>query len=244
MGLSSRTDECVRPFSRFTKLVMKILLLGFSALKPGFEQLGHEVMTCCTTDETSDIWFSEFPVDVGRILERLSPGWEPDFVLLTDESTEPMFLGLERLDIPLGWYVFDSHLHLHWHQSYAAVFDFVFVAQKSYVPSYEFDNSRQVVRWVPLFCNPNRDRYGRLPKIYDVSFVGTLDAQQKPGRTKFIHALKERTPLFVTSGDYVTVFNRSKIVINECAANEVNFRTFEALACGSFLLTEQVENGF
>ncbi len=223
---------------------MKILLLGFSALKAGFEELGHEVVTCCTTDETSDIWISEFPVDISCVLERLPSGWDPDCILLTDESTEPMFLGLERLDVLLVWYVFDSHLHLHWHKAYAAIFDFVFVAQQSFVSHYEFDANRQVVQWLPLFCNPNRDRYGQLPKIDDVSFVGTLDAQRKPGRTQFINALQERTPLFVTSGEYVSVFNRSKIVLNECAANEVNFRTFEALACGSFLLTEQVENGF
>jgi len=223
---------------------MKILLLGFSALKPGFEQLGHEVVTCCTTDESSDIWFSEFPIDVDRIFERLSPGWEPDFILLTDESTEPMFLGLERLDIPLGWYVFDSHLHLHWHQAYSAVFDFVFVAQKSNVSNYEWDCTRQVVTWLPLFCNPERDRCGTLPKIYDLSFVGSLNSQYKPARNNLLKAIGEHIPIYITSGEYVTVYNRSKVVLNECAANDVNFRIFEALACGSFLLTERVGNGF
>ena len=42
----------------------------------------------------------------------------------------------------------------------------------------------------------------------------------------------------------MSVFNRSKVVLNESAANDVNFRVFEALACGSFLLTEKVGNGF
>ena len=222
---------------------MNILLLGFPVLKSAFVECGHEVLTC-TTDQTGDVWISEFPVAIDEVLNALPQGWQPDLIFLMDESTEPMFLGLEGLDIPLAWYTIDSHLHLHWHKAYAAVFDFVFVAQKDYVPSYEWDASRQVVRWMPLFCNPNRDRFAPLPKMYDLSFVGMVNDRWKPERSQLLQALSERIPIFISSGDYVTVFNRSKVVLNQCAANDVNFRIFEALACGSLLLTEQVGNGF
>ena len=222
---------------------MKILLLGFPVLKSAFVECGHEVLTC-TTNQTGDVWIPEFPVAIDQVLNALPRGWRPDLILLMDESTEPMFLGLEGLDIPLAWYTIDSHLHLHWHKAYAAVFDFVFVAQKDYVPSYEWDRSRQVVRWLPLFCDPRRDRCASLPKMYDLSFVGMVNDRWKPERSRLLEALSARIPIFVSSGDYVTVFNRSKVVLNQCAANDVNFRIFEALACGSLLLTEKVGNGF
>ena len=222
---------------------MNILLLGFPVLKSAFVESGHDVVTC-TTDQTGDVWISEFPVGIDEVLAALPRGWQPDLILLMDESTEPMFLGLEGLDIPLAWYTIDSHLHLHWHKAYAAVFDFVFVAQKDFVPSYEWDRSRQVVRWLPLFCDPRRDRCAPLPKMYDLSFVGMVNDRWKPERSRLLQALSERIPIFVSSGDYVTVFNRSKVVLNQCAANDVNFRIFEALACGSLLLTEKVGNGF
>ena len=222
---------------------MKILLLGFPVLKSAFLECGHDVKTC-TTDQRGDIWIEEFPVSINQVLEALPSQWNPDLVLLMDESTEPMFLGLEHLPIPLAWYTIDSHLHLHWHQLYAAVFDFVFVAQKGYLRSYEYDHHRQIVNWLPLFCNPARDRYFPLPKIYDLSFVGRLNPKWKPERSRFLEQVQARIPLYLSTGEYVSVFNRSKIVLNECAANDVNFRIFEALACGSLLLTERVGNGF
>jgi len=222
---------------------MKILLLGFPVLKNAFLQCGHEVLTC-TTDQCGDIWIDEFPISIDRVFQALPRGWNPDLVFLMDESTEPMFLGLEHLSIPTAWYTIDAHIHLHWHKAYTAVFDFVFVAQKDYVLDYEYDASRQIVQWLPLFSDPERDRHFPLPKIYDVSFVGVINSKWKPERSRLLDAVRERIPLYTTTGEYVSVFNRSKVVLNESAANDVNFRVFEALACGSLLLTEHVGNGF
>ncbi|GJL66515.1 MAG: hypothetical protein NPIRA05_14860 [Nitrospirales bacterium] len=222
---------------------MKILLLGFPILKNAFLQCGHDVLTC-TTDQCGDIWIDEFPVSIDRVLQSLPCGWSPDFVCLMDESSHPMFLGLEHLSLPTAWYTIDAHLHLHWHKDYAAVFDFVFVAQKDYVPDYAYDTSRQIVQWLPLFSDLERDRHCPLPKIYDLSFVGAMNPRWKPGRSRLLEAVRERIPLYTSTGEYVSVFNRSKVVLNESAANDVNFRVFEALACGSLLLTERVGNGF
>ncbi len=222
---------------------MKILLLGWPVLQRAFMQGGHDVVTC-TTDQQGDIWIEAFPVPIEEVLEKLPLQWDPDLIVLMDESTEPMFLGLESLDIPLAWYTIDAHLHLHWHRDYAAVFDFVFVAQRDYLPDYTVDLQRQVVTWLPLFSNPDVDRYAVLDKIYDLSFVGAINFRWKPERSRFLEEVSHRIPLYTTSGEYVSVFNRSKVVLNECAANDVNFRVFEALGCGSFLLTERVGNGF
>ena len=119
----------------------------------------------------------------------------------------------------------------------------MFVAQKSYVPFYERDLTRQSVHWLPLCCDPASDRMTGARKIHEVCFVGTLDPHLNPRRVQLIEELQKYLPLYVTTGDYVPVFNASKIVLNQSVKNDVNYRTFQAMACGSLLLTERVGNG-
>ncbi len=221
---------------------MNILLLGAAVLSSGFRELGHSVVTC-TTDGAGDIAIQEFPTSIQSVLGQLPKNWSPDGILLTDDSTYPMFWDLEEVALPLGWYAIDSHLHHGWHRGYAAVFDCIFVAQRDYVPQYVRDPDRQSVKWLPLCTFPVADAEHHLPKQYDVSFVGNLQSPFNPGRRAFIEAVHARYPLHLASGEFVPIFTQSKMVLNQCVANDVNFRTFEAMACGSLLLMEHVGNG-
>ncbi len=221
---------------------MNILLLGASVLAPGFKELGHGVVTC-TTDGTGNIDVQEFPTSIESVLRHLPQNWNPDCILLTDDSTYPMFWGLEEVELPLGWYAIDSHIHHGWHRAFAAIFDYIFVAQRDYVPNYECDPERQSVKWLPLCTFPFTRTEAPFPNSYDLSFVGKLDSPFNPDRRVFIDAVQAQYPLHVASGEFVSIFTKSKIVLNQCAGNDVNFRTFEAMACGSLLLMEHVGNG-
>ena len=221
---------------------MKILLLGLPALKGGFQELGHDVMTC-TTDNTGDIRLPELPISIERVFQQLPHGWSPDFVLLTDESTHPLFLGLERLEVPVGWYAIDSHIHHRWHQAYATVFDLLFVAQRDYAQSYVRDKSRQTAYWLPLFCPSIRTNKSHTDREYRMSFVGSVNPDLNPIRYKMLEALQQAYPLYVATGNYVPIYTDSKMVLNQCVNDDVNFRTFEAMACGSLLVMERVGNG-
>ena len=221
---------------------MNILLLGSSVLASGFKELGHRVLTC-TTDRTGDVDVQEFPTSIQSVLEKLPSNWNPDCILLTDDSTYAMFWGLEEVELPLGWYAIDSHIHHGWHRAYAAIFDCIFVAQRDYLPMYQRDPERQSVTWLPLCTFPFAQAERRFPKRYDLSFVGKLNSPFNPERRVFIEAIRTRYPLHVASGDFVSIFTKSKMVLNQCAGNDVNFRTFEAMACGSLLLMEHVGNG-
>ena len=221
---------------------MNILLLGLSALKDGFQELGHDVLTC-DTDNTGYVWIHEFPVVIDRLLQQLPEGWAPELVLLTDESTHPLFLGLERLDVPVCWYAIDSHLHHSWHQAYAAVFDIIFVAQRDYTHSYVRDQSRQIASWLPLFCPHVPIFNDAVSRNYDLSFVGSLNPTLNPARYQFLEELQQAYPVNVMTGQYLSVFTQSKMILNQCVDNDVNFRTFEAMACGGLLVMEHVGNG-
>jgi len=221
---------------------MKILLLGNAYWREDFEEFGHEVIAV-GHDASHDIHFRELPVSIHEVMAALPAGWAPDLILLGDDSMYPSFLGLEFMDVPLVWYAIDSHIHLSWHRTYAAAFDIILVAQKDYVASYQCDPVRQVIQWCPLFCDPQHDRYLQSPKRYDLCFVGTLNPRWNPARVRLIEELRTRVPIHVASGDYVQPFNESRVVLNQCAANDVNFRTFQAMSCGSLLLMERVGNG-
>ncbi len=130
-----------------------------------------------------------------------------------------------------------------WHVPYSAAFDCFLVAQKDYLSLFSLDQIRRPVRWFPLFCDPGKDKDLGVERDIPVSFVGTLGGRFNKEREPFLKSFKRECPLLILSGDYVPVFNRSRLVLNQSAAGECNFRMFQAMACGALLLTEDTGNG-
>lgn len=163
----------------------------------------------------------------------------PDLLFITDESLPPLYCGLEKLDIPLVGYLVDSHLHSYWHKYFAHVFDHCFVAQKNHF--LDFSNDSTACTLLPLFA-PD-DLLLNFKRDIEVSFVGTLDAQKNPQRVDFIGRFGTHLPLTVAKGSYQEIFNRSRIILNQSVLDDINFRVFEAMACGGMLLTDAIGNG-
>lgn len=171
--------------------------------------------------------------------------WKPDLIFLGDDSFPITYIGLEKIEIPTVIYAVDSHIH-PWHLYYAHIFDIALFAQKFFIEVDFNFNYHTIKKWFPLYCNPQVHKKLNLKKKYDICFVGTLNPKLNKPRIKLIEALKKRVKNFyIGQGDFVPIFNQSKIVINQLANNDINFRFFEALSCGSFLLSERVVgNGF
>lgn len=222
---------------------MRILHLGNAYFLESFRQLGHDVKWAGYY-RTADIPLTRSLLDARSLLGQLPPRWYPDLIVLGDESTQPLVLGLETLPVPVVWYAIDSHIHANWHIYYAAAFDVIFVAQKDWTPAYHLDGDRQHVSWMPLFCHQSNDRDLGLTREIPLSFIGTLNAARNPDRVNLIQRLQARYPIVVQSGPYHETFNQSMMVLNQSVANDVNFRVFQAMACGALLLTERVGNGF
>ena len=165
--------------------------------------------------------------------------FQPDILFITDESLPPMYSGLEKLQFPVVGYLIDSHLHLDWHRHFANVFDHCFIAQQNYFHDISQNCSRCTL--LPLFASG--DLSENRSRDIDVCFVGTLDAAKNPQRVRFIDAFKQCHPLTVAQGAYKELFNRSRIILNQSVWDDLNFRVFEAMACGGLLLTDSVGNG-
>ncbi len=220
---------------------MKILLLENLCLALAFKELGHDVLTF-STNGGGDIKNSTIPIRIKEVLRGLPKNWNPDLVLLTDDSSFPVILELENVGIPLAWYAIDSHIHLSWHRAYSAVFDFVFVAQKDFVPQYLRDSSRQIVSWLPVFAPFVPPSAPQTLKIHPLCFVGRL-SHLNPGRIHLLRSIQKKFPIHLATGEWVKVFQQSKMILNQCMANDLNFRTFEGIGSGSCLLTERITNG-
>jgi hypothetical protein len=175
--------------------------------------------------------------DLGNYFNYIN--FQPDLLFITDESLPPLYAGLEKLEIPIVGYLIDSHLHIDWHIYFARVFDHCFVAQQNHFN--EICLKCSDCSLLPLFA-PG-DLSLNLSRDIDICFVGTLDATKNPERVRFIDSFKRQYPLTVAQGSYQELFNRSRIILNQSVNDDINFRVFEALACGGMLLTDSVGNG-
>jgi spore maturation protein CgeB len=99
--------------------------------------------------------------------------------------------------------------------------------------------------WLPLACDPEIHRRHEAPKEYDFAFVGNV----VPGpRAELLEVLKSRYPSHFVGNAYLDemarIYSASRIIFNRSVRNDVNMRVFEAAACGSLLVTNDLgENG-
>jgi 2-polyprenyl-3-methyl-5-hydroxy-6-metoxy-1,4-benzoquinol methylase len=141
---------------------------------------------------------------------------------------------------PSAWWAIDTHLNFDWCRTKAERFDFVFAAQKDGAERLA-EEAITSARWLPLACDPEIHRRHDVEKDYDLAFVGNLF----PGiRSELVERLRRRYRGMYIGRAYfeemARVYSAARIVFNRSLKNDVNMRVFEALACGSMLLTNEI----
>ena len=171
---------------------------------------------------------------------------QPDLFLYID-SGHSAYLphSIEKLNCPTAAYLIDVHLGPRLRQPLAALFDYVFVAQRDYLVDYQIAPN-QHVEWLPLACDPAVHKPLGLPRVYDVGFVGHVGARDQRGQ--LLGALAAHYALNDYRRDYsreemAVVYNQSNIAFNHAIRDDVNMRVFEAMACGALLVTNRIGNG-
>lgn len=216
-------------------------MMGASYFAHAFREKGIQTLSVGHR-QTNDIAVTA-PLTVNRLGE-LCGEFQPDLFCYLDDGNLPLLVDPENLACPSIFYSIDSYCN-PWHIPYAASFDLALVAQKDFVPL--FRDGSPDASWLPLFCSaqdrkqiPETDFRGRdIP----VAFVGNTGHKNNPDRLPFLQGFKRIHPLFLYRGDYRPVFARSQIILNQTAFAEINFRCFEAMACGGALLMERCDNG-
>lgn len=169
-------------------------------------------------------------------------GCEPDAVVYTDRSLPPPLIGVERFPCLTAFYCIDSHIH-SWYPLYAGAFDCCAVSLRDHVERFARELSPGRTIWLPPFAD---DHYlpRQAEKDFDLLFVGTVNPETTPLRCDFLKRLEAVFPgLVVHQGNFQELMPRAKVVLNIAERGDLNFRVFEALACGSCLLTPRLEHG-
>jgi hypothetical protein len=203
-------------------------------------QLGHQVFPF-SPDHGNEGWTRcSIEDDVNKLVEMTSA--PIDLVLIVEASTGTKLFpkGLDGVSTPTAWWGIDTHLNYRWHKEYANLFDVAFFAQKEYVAKAQRYGTNNVF-WLPLGCDVEIHSDKKIPRIYDVSFVGNLT----PNREQFFHSLN--MPIHLVSGAYLEemarIYSQSKIVLNISAREDLNMRAFEAMCSGALLITQRIDAG-
>jgi spore maturation protein CgeB len=158
-------------------------------------------------------------------------------------------------------WLIDTHVAYERHIEYAKLFDYVFLAISKYVPLFEARLSYyDRVFWLPLcfpaphipkqkplelLYNPLTVReYAKREQLYPIGFVGRFDNKWLAKRQEMLDFVEDKYGKmchFVT--DYNTVYqtmSKCIIMLNMTYADDLNYRVFEALACGNILISNPV----
>ncbi len=186
-------------------------------------------------------------VDLAALVSKLET--PPDLFLYVDSGNVAYApIGLEHLPCPTAAYLIDAYpphtgLINKFRLRLAPLFDYVFVAHRGCEELYSSWRNGLPVHWLPLACDPAVHRDHHLERIYDVGFVGQVNASY-PNRVRALAALSARYRLNDYRRPYymdemARVYSESKIVFNMTLQGLLNGRIFEAPPSGALLLTEQ-----
>lgn len=146
------------------------------------------------------------------------------------------------------WFI-DTHLQKKLHLLYSNAIDIGFFAVSKYVEEFKQYLGEDKAFWLPL-CYPYRSDSivtNYQPIKHEISFVGRWGKNLGfLERTDLIHLLKTHYgKRFHSVTDYknmLTILKQSKVTFNCSIGKELNFRVFEALGCGTELVTDDVED--
>ncbi|MBM3279160.1 MAG: glycosyltransferase [Candidatus Handelsmanbacteria bacterium] len=193
---------------------------------------------------------SDIPLPWGRVgaeqvAAQLPKGWRPDLVLWVDAGPEFLLEEPRAFGCPAVALVGDTHTgQLPWRADYARAFDQVFLMfARQHIPEFVRAGCPRV-GWLPAACEPQIHRCFGAAKAYDVVFAGQTLRQWHPDRVRFLERLQAAGfDLRVESKileEMALLFSRGRLVFNRSLNGDLNMRVFEALSCGSLLLTDRL----
>ncbi|MBI2504134.1 MAG: glycosyltransferase, partial [Candidatus Latescibacteria bacterium] len=193
---------------------------------------------------------NDLPLPWGRVegrevAARLPRGWRPDLVLWVDAGADFLLTDPGAFDCPTVALVGDTHTgQRQWRIEYARQFSQVFLMfARQHIPDFVQGGCARV-DWLPAACEPQIHRCFGVPKAYDVVFAGQTLRQWHPDRVRLLERLQAAGfDLRVESKileEMALLFSRGRLVFNRSLNADLNMRVFEALSCGSLLLTDRL----
>lgn len=181
-------------------------------------------------------------VDMLEVLDLIKPEDMPDLFLWIEsvQINEPQ--NIDKMPCTTACYLIDSHLNLENHLKWAKNFNYVFIAQKEYIPRFH-EVGITNIHWLPLAADELIFKNFNLPNKYLSAFVGSV----LPGsrRELLLEILKHTTDIHFERCfwyDMARVFSQASFVFNNAIKNDLNMRVFEVLSTGTALFSDLAEN--
>ncbi len=178
--------------------------------------------------------------DFKTVLNSIPKNAIPDLFLWVESAAGYFPLNIKGNGFPTACYLIDSHLSLSRHLQWAKNFDYVFIAQREYIPDFKKAGIENVY-WLPLGADPEVHSPKNVQKIYDVGFVGSVNSEFHKRRSELLQKINSVVKVSYKRcwlDEMAEFFSASKIVFNNAIRNDLNMRLFEAMSTGSFLLTD------
>jgi glycosyltransferase involved in cell wall biosynthesis len=212
------------------------------------KRLGHQVFRITVPSLKEDLCRG-FWVEAGfspettlEALIRLS-GFEPDlFLYIEPNGLIPR--GMEEAPFPTVCILCDTHRLLSARLNLARFFDHVFLYHRNYL-HYFNEHPPGNVHWHPYACDLEFFHPLGVERDLDVAFIGQLHPDSERFRilSVLLNRYKMNEQRYYLQEEIPAIYSRAKIVLNLPLADDLNFRTFEAMSCGAMLLTRRVSNG-
>lgn len=200
-------------------------------LGEGLRQHGHDVTDIALGREASLTELAE------------TAGGRPDLVLLELWGDTPLPADIAACPFRLAVYCVDTPLNAFWLRHLAQVCDDVFVDQRSGLA--DFARVGVKASWLPL-CVSRSDIMPDMEKEFFVTFVGRTTIFRRK-RNNLLRLIGRHFPLHLaeslTRREMLTLFARSRVVLNENLFDGLTLRVFQGLASGATLLTEKGGDG-
>jgi len=144
---------------------------------------------------------------------------------------------------PAAWWAIDTHMDFDWCLTKSHGFDFVFAAQRD--GAVQLRDGGITTTWLPLACDPEVHRKHDVEKTFDICFVGNVFPGQRADLLRLLQGRFRNSSVGRCYFDEMArTYSASRVVFNRSVRDDVNMRLFEAVACGSLLLTNDLrENG-
>ncbi len=146
---------------------------------------------------------------------------------------------------PSVFYAIDTHLKKPYKKikRQSRHYDIVFCHHKPGAERLKKETKNDI-HWVSIGGDPDLLYNMKLPKNYDIGFVGRDAADYDRGR--HLKLLKEKCPnSFIGEAphaDMSKIYSQTKIGFNSSIRNDITMRIFEIMCCGTFLLTNKIKN--
>lgn len=161
-----------------------------------------------------------------------------DWYLFIDDGTE---FCVPRDLQPQAWWAIDTHSAAERLIRSTQHSELIFTAQRDGAVRIGRPDDEQAP-WLPLACDSSIHVPVASEKTYDVCFVGRFLGSE---RCELLELLRRHASLEIGQchgEEMAKAYGRARISFNRSVFNDINMRVFEALSCGSLLLTNDLQD--